>query len=177
MCFVSPFLILGSLLFAGAGRNLWLCPTGERWMAWSRITLLLTTLAMAVLLLFVYGCQSDKQGGSNSSKTTARAQAAGQTQDARSELGPKVEKIMGSPFYRYAEWGYLEVDPSDGSTVRSLGPPTASTSPALRPSSSASRRPSTTSASTTASRRRSTPRGRSRTASSVATWSSLPAAT
>jgi D-alanyl-D-alanine carboxypeptidase len=122
MRFVSPFLILGSLLFAGAGRNLWLCTTGERWMALSRITLLLTTIAMAVLLLFVYGCQSDKQGGSNSSKTTARAQAAGQTQDARSELGPKVEKIMGSPFYRYAEWGYLEVDPSDGSTVRSLGP-------------------------------------------------------
>jgi D-alanyl-D-alanine carboxypeptidase/D-alanyl-D-alanine-endopeptidase (penicillin-binding protein 4) len=29
---------------------------------------------------------------------------------------------MGSSFYRYAEWGYLEVDPSDGSTVRSLGP-------------------------------------------------------
>ena len=29
---------------------------------------------------------------------------------------------MGSSFYRYGQWGYLEVDPSDGSTVRSLGP-------------------------------------------------------
>jgi serine-type D-Ala-D-Ala carboxypeptidase/endopeptidase (penicillin-binding protein 4) len=29
---------------------------------------------------------------------------------------------MGSAPYRYAAWGYLEVDPSDGSTVRSLGP-------------------------------------------------------
>jgi D-alanyl-D-alanine carboxypeptidase len=102
-------------------------------MALSRTTLLLTTMAMAVLLVFVYGCKSDKQGGqggSRSSKTTAQAHAAGQTQqtqggdlgEARSELGPKVEKIMGSSFYPYAEWGYLEVDPSDGRTVRSLGP-------------------------------------------------------
>jgi hypothetical protein len=153
-----------------------------------RTILLLASMAVAVAMALLVGCQSEKQGGSqggSSSKTTAHAQTAEQTVEAqggdlgqaRSELGPKVEKIMGSPFYRYAEWGYLEVDPSDGSTVRSLGPPTASTSPALRPSSSASRRPSTTSASTTASRRRSTPRGRSRTASSVATWSSLPAAT
>jgi serine-type D-Ala-D-Ala carboxypeptidase/endopeptidase (penicillin-binding protein 4) len=39
------------------------------------------------------------------------------------ELGPEVGKIMDSSFYRYGEWGYLEVDPSDGSTVRALGPP------------------------------------------------------
>src|SRR5215210_3152722 len=98
-----------------------------------RTILLLASVAVAVALAFLGGCQSDKQGGqggSRSSKTTAQAQAAGQTQqtqggdlgEARSELGPKVEKIMGSSFYRYAEWGYLEVDPSDGRTVRSLGP-------------------------------------------------------
>src|SRR5215212_10276226 len=40
MCSISPSLILGSLLFTGAGRILWLCPTGERWMALSRTTLL-----------------------------------------------------------------------------------------------------------------------------------------
>ena len=39
------------------------------------------------------------------------------------ELGPEVGKIMDSSFYRYGEWGYLEVDPSDGRTVRALGPP------------------------------------------------------
>jgi serine-type D-Ala-D-Ala carboxypeptidase/endopeptidase (penicillin-binding protein 4) len=96
----------------------------------SRITLLLTTMAMAVLLVFVYGCQSDKQGGSNSPKTTAQAQTAektGQTQggdlgEAQGGLGPKVAKIMGSKPYRYGEWGYLEVNPSNGRTVRSLGP-------------------------------------------------------
>ena len=87
-------------------------------------------MAMAVLLVFVYGCQSDKQGGSNSPKTTAQAQTAEQTVQAqggdlgqaRSELGPKVEKIMNSPLYRYGQWGYLEVNPSNGRTVRSLGP-------------------------------------------------------
>jgi D-alanyl-D-alanine carboxypeptidase/D-alanyl-D-alanine-endopeptidase (penicillin-binding protein 4) len=88
-------------------------------------------MAMAVLLIFVYGCQSDKQGGSNSPKTTAQAQTAEQTVQAqeggdlgqaRSELGPKVEKIMNSPLYRYGQWGYLEVNPSNGRTVRSLGP-------------------------------------------------------
>jgi D-alanyl-D-alanine carboxypeptidase/D-alanyl-D-alanine-endopeptidase (penicillin-binding protein 4) len=99
-------------------------------MALSRLTLLLTTMAMAVLLVFVYGCQSDKQGGSNSPKTTAQAQTAEQTVEAqggdldqaRSELGPKVEKIMESSLYRYGQWGYLEVNPSNGRTVRSLGP-------------------------------------------------------
>jgi len=30
---------------------------------------------------------------------------------------------MNSSFYRYGEWGYLEVDPSDGRTVRALAPP------------------------------------------------------
>ena len=50
-------------MFTGVGHNLWLCPTRERWMALRRTPLLLTTIAMAVLLVFVYGCQSDRQGG------------------------------------------------------------------------------------------------------------------
>ncbi len=81
-------------------------------------------------LAFLYGCQDDERGGSGSSKTTAQGQAAeeaGQPQggdlgEAQGELGPKVSKIMNHPFYRYGEWGYLEVDPSNGRTVRSLGP-------------------------------------------------------
>jgi serine-type D-Ala-D-Ala carboxypeptidase/endopeptidase (penicillin-binding protein 4) len=99
-------------------------------MALSRTTLLLWTMAVALTIAVLCGCQSDKQGGSNSSKSTVQAQAAEQTQQtqggalgqAQSELGPKVEKIMGSSFYRYGEWGYLEVDPSNSRTVRLLGP-------------------------------------------------------
>jgi hypothetical protein len=86
-------------------------------MALRRTPLLLTTIAMAVLLVFVYGCQSDRQGGqggqggSRSSKTTAQSQTTEKSQqtqggdlgEARSELGPKVEKIMGSSFYRYGQ--------------------------------------------------------------------------
>src|SRR5215217_7511562 len=134
MCSISPSLILGSLLFTGAGRTLWLCPTGERWMALSRTPLLLAAMAVALTMSVLCGCQSDKQGGSNSPKSTAQAQTAEQTQqtqggdlgEARSELGPKVEKIMGSSFYRYGQWGYLEVDPirsnlSDGGLLSSLG--------------------------------------------------------
>src|SRR5215212_8930387 len=87
-------------------------------------------MAVAMILAFLYGCQADKQGESHSSKTTAQSRAAeeaGQAQggdvaEAQGELGPKVSKIMSSSFYRYGEWGYLEVDPSDGHTVRSLGP-------------------------------------------------------
>src|SRR5919112_1940973 len=30
---------------------------------------------------------------------------------------------MNSSRYQYGEWGYLEVDPSGGTTVRALGPP------------------------------------------------------
>ncbi len=83
-----------------------------------------------MILVCFYGCQSDKQSESGSSETTAQGQTAegtGQTQggdlgEAQAELGPKVAKIMNSKFYRYGEWGYLEVDPSDGKTVRSLGP-------------------------------------------------------
>jgi D-alanyl-D-alanine carboxypeptidase/D-alanyl-D-alanine-endopeptidase (penicillin-binding protein 4) len=85
-----------------------------------------------LVLAFPYGCQDEGQGGSRTSETTAEGQAAegtGQPQEggdlgeAQAELGPKVAKIMNSKLYRYGEWGYLEVDPSDGSTVRSLGPP------------------------------------------------------
>jgi D-alanyl-D-alanine carboxypeptidase/D-alanyl-D-alanine-endopeptidase (penicillin-binding protein 4) len=100
-------------------------------MALRTTTLQLTTIAVAVLLAFLYGCQADNQGGSRSSKTTTQAQTAeqtGQTQggelgEAQAELGPKVSKIMGSSLYRYGEWGYLEVDPSNGHTVHVLGPP------------------------------------------------------
>jgi serine-type D-Ala-D-Ala carboxypeptidase/endopeptidase (penicillin-binding protein 4) len=88
-------------------------------------------MAVAMILAFLYGCQSDKQESSRSSRTTAQSQAAedtGQTQEggdlgeAQAELGPKVAKIMDSSIYRYGEWGYLEVDPSNGHTARSLGP-------------------------------------------------------
>jgi D-alanyl-D-alanine carboxypeptidase/D-alanyl-D-alanine-endopeptidase (penicillin-binding protein 4) len=92
--------------------------------------LLLASMAVVMILAFLYGCQSDKQGESRSSETTAQhrtAEEAGQTQGgnlstAQRELGPKVTKIMDSEIYRYGEWGYLEVDPSNGHTVRSLGP-------------------------------------------------------
>ena len=70
------------------------------------------------------------RGIQRSSKTTAQAQTAeqtGQTQggelgQARSELGPKVAKIMNRPNYHYGEWGYLEVDPSDGQHRALAGP-------------------------------------------------------
>src|SRR5215212_3115971 len=92
--------------------------------------LLLASMGVAMLLAFLYGCQSDKQAGSRSSETTARVRAAeqtGQTQggahaEAQGELSPKIEKIMNSSLYRYGEWGLLEVDPSDGHTVQALGP-------------------------------------------------------
>src|SRR5215208_4362631 len=87
-------------------------------------------MAVVMILAFLYGCQADKQGESRSSETTAQhrsAEEAGQTQggdlgEAQGELGPKVTKIMNSSFYRYGEWGLLEVDPSNGRTVGALGP-------------------------------------------------------
>src|SRR5215211_2376329 len=105
-------------------------PTKERWITVRKTILLLASMGVAMLLAFLYSCQSDKQAGSRSSETTARvgvAEQTGQTQggahtEAKGGLGPKVEKIMDSELYRYGEWGYLEVDPSNGSTVRSLGP-------------------------------------------------------
>jgi D-alanyl-D-alanine carboxypeptidase len=123
------FPILRSLLFTGGGTHILLCPIQERWKELRKI-LLLATIAAAMLVAFVYGCQSDKQGGSGSSKTKTKAQNAEQTQqapsggsgEAQGGLGPKVENIMDSKLYRYGQWGYLEVDPSNGSTVRSLGP-------------------------------------------------------
>jgi hypothetical protein len=102
-------------------------------MALRRTILLVAWVAVAVAIAVLCGCQPDKQGGqgeSRSSKTTAQAQTtekAQQTQggdlgQAPSKLGLKVDKIMESPFYRYGQWGYLEVDPSDGRTVRSMSP-------------------------------------------------------
>src|SRR4029450_7257468 len=95
-----------------------------------KMMLLLVSMGMAMLLTFLYGCQSDKQAGSRSSETTARvggAEQTGQTQggaqtETQAELGPKLEKIMNASLYRYGEWGLLEVDPSDGHTVQALGP-------------------------------------------------------
>jgi serine-type D-Ala-D-Ala carboxypeptidase/endopeptidase (penicillin-binding protein 4) len=91
---------------------------------------LLAAMAVAMILAFLYGCQADKQEESRSSKTDAQdktAEQTGQTQggdlgEAQGELGPEITKIMNSSLYRYGEWGYLEVDPSNGHTVRSLGP-------------------------------------------------------
>ena len=89
-------------------------------------------VAMVVLVLaFLYGCQDEGQGESRSSESAAQEHAAektGQTQgrdlsQAQGELPSEVSKIMDSSFYRYGEWGYLEVDPSNGRTVRALGPP------------------------------------------------------
>ena len=92
-------------------------------------------LASMILAMMLYGCQSDKQGQSqqgqpSSAETSAQspaAEEAGQTGgadlgEAQAELGPKVAKIMDSSPYRYGEWGYLEVDPSNGRPVRALGP-------------------------------------------------------
>jgi serine-type D-Ala-D-Ala carboxypeptidase/endopeptidase (penicillin-binding protein 4) len=98
-------------------------------------------LASVIAAMMLCGCQADKQGQSqqeeaqqgepSSSETAAQtpaAEEAGQTRggdlgEAQAELGPKVAKVMGSSAYRHGEWGYLEVDPSNGRTVRALGPP------------------------------------------------------
>ena len=87
------------------------------------------TLGLLVLV-FLYGCQAGEQGESRSSEGAAQnsgPEEVGQTggidpDGGQGALGPEAEKIMDSPFYRYGEWGYLEVDPSDGRTVRALGP-------------------------------------------------------
>jgi D-alanyl-D-alanine carboxypeptidase/D-alanyl-D-alanine-endopeptidase (penicillin-binding protein 4) len=102
-------------------------PPEERWIALRGKILLLTAMAFAVAMTVLCGCQADTQRGSRSSETPTKGQkdeGKGGTQggEAQAELGPKVEKIMNHPFYRYGEWGYLEVDPANGHTVRSLGP-------------------------------------------------------
>jgi D-alanyl-D-alanine carboxypeptidase/D-alanyl-D-alanine-endopeptidase (penicillin-binding protein 4) len=87
-------------------------------------------LASIMVATIIFGCQSEEPGESKSSETAGQAQASeetGQTGgadlgEAHGGLGPKVEKIMDSSAYRYGEWGYLEVDPSSGRTVRALGP-------------------------------------------------------
>ena len=80
--------------------------------------LLLASMSVAVLLAFLYGCQSDKQVGSRSSDKPKAAP----TPKHRESLIRRLEKIMNSSLYRYGEWGLLEVDPSDGHTVQALGP-------------------------------------------------------
>jgi D-alanyl-D-alanine carboxypeptidase/D-alanyl-D-alanine-endopeptidase (penicillin-binding protein 4) len=90
------------------------------------------SIALGLLVLtFLYGCQAGEQGESQSDETTTQDQASddtGQTQGgdpngAQGELGSGVAQIMNSSRYQYGEWGYLEVNPSDGTTVRALGPP------------------------------------------------------
>jgi D-alanyl-D-alanine carboxypeptidase/D-alanyl-D-alanine-endopeptidase (penicillin-binding protein 4) len=84
-----------------------------------------------LVLTFLYGCQAGEQGESQSEETMAQDQTSedtGQTRDSDSdeaqvELGSEVAQIMNSSRYQYGEWGYLEVDPSDGTTVHALGPP------------------------------------------------------
>ena len=83
---------------------------------------LYVALGLLVVVLFG-GCGSGERGQPDSSEAAVQdrtSQDGGQAQGG--ELGPKVEKIMDSRYYRYGEWGYLEVDPSDGRTVRALGP-------------------------------------------------------
>jgi D-alanyl-D-alanine carboxypeptidase/D-alanyl-D-alanine-endopeptidase (penicillin-binding protein 4) len=81
----------------------------------------LLSIALGLLVLtFLYGCQeAGEQGGSESTGQTRNSDS----NEAQAALGSEVEKIMDSSFYEYGEWGYLEVDPSDGTTVRALGPP------------------------------------------------------
>src|SRR5215208_2576010 len=106
--------ILEPLVLTGAGSTSYSAPPRERWIALRKTVLLLASMAVAMILAFLYGCQADKQGESHSSKTTAQSRAAeeaGQAQggdvaEAQGELGPKVSKIMSSSFYRYGEWGY-----------------------------------------------------------------------
>jgi serine-type D-Ala-D-Ala carboxypeptidase/endopeptidase (penicillin-binding protein 4) len=96
----------------------------------SKPVLLLASMTAAMILAFHYGCQPEEQGKPRASETTAQDRTAaqtgrtrsGDTDEAQGELGPEVGKIMNRSLYRYGEWGYLEVDPADGSTVRSLGP-------------------------------------------------------
>src|SRR5215212_6574311 len=114
----------------GLGRTYISAPPRKRWIPLRKSVSLLAAMAVAVILAFLYGCQADKQEGSRSSKTAAQDKTTEQTRqtqggelgEAQVELGPKVSKIMNSSLYRYGEWGYLEVDPSDGHTVHSLGP-------------------------------------------------------
>ena len=81
---------------------------GRRWLS----------IALGLLVLaFLYGCQAGEQEESQEESGSAA------TDEAQGELGSEVEEIMNSSLYRYGEWGYLEVDPSDGATVRALGPP------------------------------------------------------
>src|SRR5919107_5693514 len=90
------------------------------------------TIALGLLVLaFLYGCYGGEQEESSSADATSQDRNSadtGQTEGgdsngARQELGSDIAETMNSSFYKYGEWGYLEVDPSDGTTVRALGPP------------------------------------------------------
>jgi serine-type D-Ala-D-Ala carboxypeptidase/endopeptidase (penicillin-binding protein 4) len=79
-------------------------------------------LGLLVLTFLLYGCQTGEQGASQTSEGTGQTEG-GDSNGAREELGSDVAETMNSSFYKYGEWGYLEVDPSDGTTVHVLGPP------------------------------------------------------
>ena len=90
------------------------------------------TIALGLLVLaFLYGCYGGEQEESSSADATSQDRNSadtGQTEGgdsngAQQELGSDIAETMNSSFYKYGEWGYLEVDPSDGTTVRALGPP------------------------------------------------------
>ena len=127
------------------------------------------------------GCQDRKQGESRSSETAAQDQASQHTEqfrggdlgEAQAELGSKVAKIMDSSAYHYGEWGYLEVDPSNGRTVRALGPADRLYIPG------SATKPFSVSAALDdlGFDHRSTPRGKSRTIRLPETWCSWPKAT
>ena len=70
-----------------------------------------------IAAMMLYACQAEEQGNSQQGQSRSS-----ETSETTAELGPKVAKIMDSSAYRYGEWGYLEVDPSNGRTVRALGP-------------------------------------------------------
>lgn len=77
------------------------------------------------------GTACSGSGSTTSEETTAFQATAGDQEQSRSaeayeaqkELGLEAANTMNSSSYRYGQWGYLEVDPSDAHTVRALGPP------------------------------------------------------
>jgi hypothetical protein len=74
--------ILEPLVLTGLGGTSYSAPPRERWIALRKTVLLLASMAVAMILAFLYSCQADKQGESRSSETTAQhrsAEEAGQT--------------------------------------------------------------------------------------------------
>ena len=66
------------------------------------LPVILRLIVLAVLL----SCGAEESGDSGSAGAT-EGTASVEMGGAQGGLGPEVEKIMGSPFYRYGEWGSL----------------------------------------------------------------------